>query len=128
RVAACPLHIPINEFGTYNWCQGIPRFGRKALEDKLQKLPGNHLVIVHYKPQHQPIPEWVYNGADIDQSRIVWARDLSTAQNQELVDYFWNRQVWWLEADEVPPTLSPYPASTKFCRQARQTPVSLGKQ
>jgi hypothetical protein len=122
RVAAGPLQIPITEFETYKWCQGIPRFGRKALEDKLQNVPGNHLVIVHYRSDHKPIPEWVYNSADIDGSKIVWARDLSPGQNQELVDYFANRNLWWLEADELPPQLSPYP-STRFTNTTQFAPA-----
>jgi hypothetical protein len=65
-------------------------------------------VIVRYKPEHNPFDEWVYNQADIDNSKVVWARDMGD-QNNELIRYFSKRRVWLLEADENPVKLSFYP-------------------
>ncbi len=70
-------------------------------------MPGRQLVIVRYKPVHDPLQEWVYNRADIDGSRVVWARDMGPHQNQELMQYYRSRNAWILDADEVPPKLSP---------------------
>jgi hypothetical protein len=55
--------------------------------------------------------EWVYNEADIDRAKVVWARDMGAAQNKELIDYFQDRHVWLVEADGSPPTVLPYSAS-----------------
>jgi hypothetical protein len=41
----------------------------------------------------------------------VWARDMGPAQNKELIDYFRDRHVWLVEADDTPPTVLPYGAS-----------------
>ena len=38
----------------------------------------------------------MYNQADIDRSRIVWAREMGPARDQELIDYYPDRQVWKL--------------------------------
>ncbi len=76
---------------------------------ELDSLPGRHLVFVHYGPDHDPLAEWVFNEADIDDAKVVWARDMGAAQNAELINYFQGRHVWRLERDEDPHRLSPYP-------------------
>ncbi len=81
---------------------------RIAVKRQLQKIPGKLLVFVHYSPAHIFQDEWVYNDADIDAARIVWARDLGLEQNQKLVDYYPDREVWLLEPDAQPPRLQPY--------------------
>ena len=74
---------------------------------QLQQLPGKQLVIVHYEPQHIPHSEWVYNRADIDASKIVWARDMGDSQNQELLLYFKDRRAWRIDADDPAAKLEP---------------------
>ena len=81
---------------------------RVALEAQLQSVPGPHLVLVRYRPDHDPLLDWVYNGADIDRQNVVWARDMGAEKNEELLRYYSNRRVWLLEGDEVPVTLVPY--------------------
>ena len=67
-----------------------------------------HLVIVRYGLKHSPHSEWVYNEADIDGANVVWAREMDTAQNRKLLEYFKDRCVWLLEADMEEPKLVPY--------------------
>ena len=88
------------------------RFGdvRASIHSRILQLPGKHLVVVHYAPTHIVHDEWVYNEADIDASRVVWARDMGRDKDRELLRYFADRQVWLLEADERPPRLYPYEA------------------
>jgi hypothetical protein len=110
RAAADPLRIPLNGSRVLAWYQPGPKsFGKAFVESELYQVPGKHLVIVHYKPNHEPFEEWVYNEADIDRARIVWAREMDSKQNQELIDYFKDRQAWLLDADSKPPKLTPYP-------------------
>ncbi|HEY6987002.1 MAG TPA: hypothetical protein VH369_01385, partial [Bryobacteraceae bacterium] len=74
--------------------------------------PGErHLVIVRYSPEHSPHVEYVFNHADIDNSQIVWARDMGDEKNKELIDYYPNRRVWLLQPDAPPLSLMPYPIS-----------------
>jgi hypothetical protein len=50
----------------------------------------------------------VYNRAAIDQARIVWARDLGDAENQQLLRYCTDRTALVLEPDAQPPSLATY--------------------
>ena len=81
---------------------------RAAILHKLENSPGKHLVIVSYAPDHYLDMEWVYNAADIDGARVVWARDMDLRNNAELLQYFHGRQAWSLDADQSPPTLKPW--------------------
>ena len=80
---------------------------RPRILSELNRLPGKHLVLVRYEPAHDPRVEWVYNAANIDQSKIVWARDLDAASNAELLRYFHDRRIWLLQPDDVLPRLQP---------------------
>lgn len=75
---------------------------------RLEDIPGQLLVFVRYYPQHIFQDEWVYNRADIDASRVVYARDLGAEENQKLIACYPNRTVILLEPDFRPPRLSPY--------------------
>lgn len=110
RANAEPLHIPVASYYEFAWYQtASPTFGRARIEQQLKSIPGNHLVIVHYDRDHEPFAEWVYNDADIARARIIWARELGPAQDRQFLNAFPGRQVWYLQADEKPPTLQPFP-------------------
>jgi hypothetical protein len=81
---------------------------RILIQRQLAQMPGKLLLFVRYWPQHIFQDEWVYNAADIDRSRIVWARDLGAEEDEELRRYYPDRAAWLLEPDATPPKLSPY--------------------
>ncbi|HKW17724.1 MAG TPA: hypothetical protein VJO35_09475 [Terriglobales bacterium] len=91
------------------WC--TPTFQnlqRAQVLNQLQQMPGQQLAIVRYQPHHDfAYDEWVFNGADIDGSKVLWARDMGQ-QNTELLNYFKNRQAWLVEPDYHPAKLSKY--------------------
>lgn len=82
---------------------------RVQIADRLQSFPGKQLVLVSYAPNHNPHQEWVYNAADIDSAKIVWARVIPGIDLNPLLTYFANRKVWVLYPDETPPGLTEYP-------------------
>ena len=106
RIAAAITHTAIEPA----WPRG--NLDRAAIIHQLNHQPGYHLVIVRYQPtygvQHDVDHEWVYNAADIDSAKVVWARDMGDSQNQELLRYFHNRSVWLLNGDRPSPQLEPY--------------------
>jgi hypothetical protein len=79
--------------------------------------PGRHLVVLRYKPNHNPPDEWVYNDADIDASRVVWARSMGAEKDRRLLEYFSSRRAWRLYADERPPRLVPYDTGAAVSRE-----------
>jgi hypothetical protein len=80
---------------------------RAKIVAELSARSGRDLVIVRYRPDHFVHEEWVYNEADIDGARVVWARDMGDA-NARLLEYFRDRKIWLLEADEQPHRLVPW--------------------
>jgi hypothetical protein len=82
---------------------------RSLLLGNLQAQGGRHLVIVQYTPDHSvDDDEWVYNDADIDNSQVVFARDMGANENAKLIQYFGGRRVWLLRPDDHPLSLRPY--------------------
>ncbi len=81
---------------------------RAALLRQLQAATGDHLVFVRYSRLHDVGNEWVYNDADIDASKVVWARELNRESNLRLMQYFGKRKVWLVEPDTAAPALIAY--------------------
>ena len=46
--------------------------------NELEGYPGSQLAIVRYASDHAPFDDWVYNAANIDKSKVVWAREAET--------------------------------------------------
>ena len=114
RLFAQPLHFAPPEWPASSWnftWYGPEHFGveRARVEASLEQLPGKQLVIVRYYKNHYPFDEWVYNRADIDGSKVVWAREMDAADNSELVHYYGDRRVWLVEPDAIPARIEPYP-------------------
>ena len=115
RAVAGPLHIPLTPGYTSAWHESAPpSVGRQSLQSRLEQLPGRQLVIVNYSSNHGPFHEWVYNAADIDNSRVVWARGMGADKDSELLRYFHDRQIWLLEPDYNPPKLTAYPMPSEM--------------
>jgi hypothetical protein len=86
---------------------------RASVQRELESKEGSHVVLVRYADNHPPIQEWVYNHADIDASKVVWARHMSDVENRQLFDYFKGRSFWLLEPDAAPPHLKPLSAGVE---------------
>ena len=108
--------IPIRSFsnvlgldiktGEPSWASRISlNIDRSAVVRRLD-ANSKHLILVRYREDHHPNVEWVYNSADIDAAKVVWARDMGSA-NQPLLQYFHDRRAWLFEPD-VNASLVPY--------------------
>jgi hypothetical protein len=83
-------------------------FQRARIQSDLRARGGKHLVIVGYPARDVPSQEWVYNEADIDNSKIVWARDMGYLRNLDLLEHYPDRQVWYVNRGDVAASLVPY--------------------
>jgi len=96
---------------------------RAVVVGKLYRMPGRHLVLVRYGENHDADHEWVFNDADIDASKIVWAREMNAEQDARLLAYYPDRRVWLVEPEGNPTALLPYsPPGEGQAAQARVSP------
>jgi len=72
---------------------------RADLLHDLESKPGKHVVLVRYGPDHSVHEEWVFNAADIDPSKVIWARDLPGEINDQLFRYYPDRTIWLATPD-----------------------------
>jgi hypothetical protein len=70
-----------------------------SITERMERDPGRHLVLVRYGSHHDMYEELVFNQADIEQSRIIWAHSLGPEKDRCLIDHLSGRQVWLLEDD-----------------------------
>ncbi|HEY4818125.1 MAG TPA: hypothetical protein VIH67_11890 [Candidatus Acidoferrum sp.] len=84
------------------------KLDRAMLVEKLRHMEGKHLIIVRYAEFHNYDDEWVFNGADIDAAKVVWARELDAQQNAKLFAYFKDRKIWLVTPDADTIYLEPY--------------------
>lgn len=113
KLEAADLGIPL----TY-WEHGVESHqqARAYISSWLSRRPKKQLVIVHYASSHSPDQEWVYNAADIDASKVVWAHEMDPKSDAQLIDYFKDREVWLLDADSMPQHVVRYAADSSLCK------------
>jgi hypothetical protein len=111
RLAADPLGFLLPPAWPMTWYHTpAGNVARARTLERLSAMEGGQLAIVRYRPDHNAVMnEWVYNRADIDGAKVIWARDMGPAENRELLEFFRDRRAWLVEADETPPKLTPYP-------------------
>jgi hypothetical protein len=91
-------------------CAGDP--SRAAIIEKLSHTPEKHLIIVRYGEDHNVHDDWVFNGADIDGAKVLWARETNPQQDARLFAYFRDRKAWLIEPEVDNTELLPYPFAT----------------
>jgi hypothetical protein len=108
--AMIPIHIAKTVHETHlgiSWTNP-EMLVRARILSQFESTPGNHLVIVRYSQKHDVHQEWVYNAADIDDSKIVWARQIPGVDLAPLLSYFRNRNTWTIDPDSNDVQLHPY--------------------
>jgi hypothetical protein len=86
---------------------------RIRVEKFLDGQRGPQLAIVRYGPKHDELMEWVWNRAEVDAQKVVWARELKPEWMDQLLRYYSSRRAWLVEADKTPARVAPYPERMK---------------
>jgi hypothetical protein len=63
---------------------------------------------VTYDDEVSPHEEWVWNRADLESSRVIFAHHLGDTKNPELVAAYPGRSVWLLKVSSSDAGLEPY--------------------
>ena len=129
RVGAQQAGLPYTQdLNTQSWCCVVGGDGNKPrIIDQLANTPGNHLVFVRAKTDPHNRYQLIYNSAEINSSRLVWARDLGDKENARLAAYMTGRKVWMVDPNVEPATLTPYvPDTQKPAAQASAVPLRPG--
>ena len=87
--------------GFFGWQQNSNSWQvrRSQIEHQVAQNPGKHLIIVRYR-DHNVHEEWVYNGADLTEAKVIWARELDEATNRHLLDHYSDRKIWLVRPDD----------------------------
>ena len=120
RAGAAPLGLPLGPDWPPTWYNRMaPEPDRGRIQSELEKQPGDHLVFVKYGRNGSDDLGyvWVYNDANIDQSKVVWAWDMGEAPNLALINYFKDRRPWLVRLDSQSREAEPYFASLAFSSQ-----------
>lgn len=104
RTLAAPLHLAPPQWPMGPWLDtwiGPGHFGteRAAIESELDHTRGRHLVLVRYSSSHELVDQWVYNGADVENAKTVWAWEMDPESDQELIRHYKDRDVWLVQPD-----------------------------
>jgi hypothetical protein len=116
------FHFHVDGESPFNWSSYENRLEARAVAQRfLEQQPGKQLAIVRYGPEHNVLYEWVWNLADIDQQKVIWARELKPEWDVQLLRHYPDRRVWLIEPDATPSAgpgaaamparISPYPSA-----------------
>ena len=95
-VAAVHALLFLIQLPAYRADDSDPGRQRARIEARLASGPERHLILVHGDGHGGG--NWTANAADVDAAPVVWARDLGTPANRELLDYFSDRRIWRLDS------------------------------
>jgi hypothetical protein len=130
RLCAQPLNLQLDGDAWLSWYGGTKPMGpaRALLLKDLENKPGLQLAVIRYSPNHVVTcyNDWIANAADIDHSKVIWARDMDPTSNQELFAYFKDREIWLVEPDFSPPKVTLYSAENRRAPEDKRLISSRG--
>lgn len=87
---------------------------RASVAAEVLSHPGRQLCLVRYTEFHDGWQEWVFNRADPEDAKLVWARSLDPATDRAVIAAYPGRTVWLVRPDDARLLVQPYAASIPF--------------
>lgn len=89
----------IGQLGSPAVRQNLWNYRRQEIVREFEQKPGRHLILVRYGAIPVGHIEWVYNGSDLEDGKVLWARYLGPDRDRELIAHYNDRHIWVLDAD-----------------------------
>jgi hypothetical protein len=95
---------------TSEWARQRDQLNREKLIESRAKGGTPVLLIVRYGEEYHAGNEWVFNGADLENAPVLWARDRGPTENQRLLNHYSNRATYLVTVRDAnsPATIVPY--------------------
>ena len=103
---------------------------RAHVAQEVLQHPGEQLCLVRYTEFHDGWQEWVFNDADPQNERLLWARSLDPNTDRKVIAAYPGRTVWLVRPDDARLLVQPYSPSIPFSaieldRTARAEPETI---
>jgi hypothetical protein len=101
-VTLSTVYLPYRLFDNRGTMVNRWEFRKYSLARQLESMGSKHLVIVEYGSRHNLGEEWVFNGADLDEAPVIWARSMGSVRDSALRVGFADRKAWLVQVEDKP--------------------------
>ena len=81
---------------------------RARIQNQLEGTPGKHIVFVRFHRGDFAGIFWIFNDADVANSKVIWAYDMGDEQNEEFTKMYPGRKSWLIDKNDTIMPLIPY--------------------
>ncbi|MCC5929338.1 MAG: hypothetical protein JJU28_08855 [Cyclobacteriaceae bacterium] len=108
-IAIVILYLPLTLLAHIRQSRNSLSEKKELIEKRLKADGSKHIIMVRYSDEHDVLRDWVYNGPDLENGQVLWAREMEPPEkNKEIVSYYANRKFWLFQPDKDPDMLIPY--------------------
>lgn len=108
-IAFVILYLPLTLLAHIRQSRNALSKQKELIENRLKADGLKHIIMVRYSHEHNVLRDWVYNGADLENGPVLWAREMMPPEkNKEILGYYTDRKFWLFEPDKDPELLTPY--------------------
>lgn len=86
-------------------------FFKADLEEMVEKLPDRYIALVNYNPNYSFHDEIVFNKADIENAKLIWAHDLGSTKNKPMLRFYNNRKILMISVEGTKIKINPLPSN-----------------